>query len=167
MYPTSVACSSNINPTVSNLSYLGLKHELCIFCRIYLWEINRCKNTQQENRWGTFFSHLCTVGWNFFSLTYKFHRFCQFLDFKSIFVGFASNPIALPDIYFHWSLLLVASFVTRPRGICVVSSIVLFSNHRPLQGLLFFQPLPDLWIFFFFFLLVILWINNLITAWDF
>ena len=45
---------------------------------------------------------------------------------------FESNPVPLPDLYFHWSLLPVACFVIRARGIvCVVSSIVSFSNDRP------------------------------------
>ena len=45
---------------------------------------------------------------------------------------FSSNPVALPDLYFHWSVWPVVSFVIRARGIVtVVSSIVPFSNHRP------------------------------------
>ena len=40
--------------------------------------------------------------------------------------------VALPDLYFHWPRQAVASFVFRARGIvCVESSIVSFSNHRP------------------------------------
>ena len=43
-----------------------------------------------------------------------------------------SNPVALPDLYFHSSVRPVASFVIRARGIVsVVSSIVSFSNHKP------------------------------------
>ena len=36
------------------------------------------------------------------------------------------------DSYVHWSLWPVASLVIRDSSIvCVISSIVLFSNHRP------------------------------------
>ena len=43
-----------------------------------------------------------------------------------------SNPIALPDLYFNWSLLPAASIVSRVKGIVrVVSSHISFSNYRP------------------------------------
>ena len=43
-----------------------------------------------------------------------------------------SNPIALSDLYFNWSLLPAASIVSRVKGTgCVVSSAVSFSNYRP------------------------------------
>ena len=44
---------------------------------------------------------------------------------------YCSNPVALPDLYFHSSVWPIAFFVIRARGIVsVVSSIVSFSNHR-------------------------------------
>ena len=49
-----------------------------------------------------------------------------------------SNPIALPDFYFNWSLLPAASIVSRVKSIvCIVSSVVQFSNYIPrLEGTL-------------------------------
>ena len=52
-------------------------------------------------------------------------------QYKQWFRASLSNTVVLPDIYFHWPLEVLASFVLRVRVIvCVVSSIVLFCNHR-------------------------------------
>ena len=51
---------------------------------------------------------------------------------KRNWFGRLSDPVAFPDFCFYWSLGPAASILIRVSGIiCVLSSIVSFSNHRP------------------------------------
>lgn len=57
-------------------------------------------------------------------------------------VDHLSNPVALPEPYFHFSCTTCSCCFFQARGIvCVVTLIVLFSNHRPcLEKYRFSQP---------------------------